>query len=263
MHAMALHRTESTWHGIHDHPPPAHRRGGCRAADALPGGRDHLRFLEAPTDACDGPIVIGDLICASLFVDDIASLIVSGNLRARVVIANGTIRMFGDLHYQIVAGTSFCNRIFGCLGTARLDAMFEDRHFFDFHGNVEASLIAPVFNVVKLPEGARIERDFRAGRDAGQTRAAFDASLPDADGALDHDLVCRAPGRPLAAALSGFRGMARCTHPARYRAAPRRGDTRWPAGIGTGRGVIIPACSRRAIRPSARHRRTRGPTGRT
>ena len=49
----------------------------------------------------------------------------------------------------------------------------------------------------------------------------------------------------------------------RRRAGSGRVDTRWPAGIGTGRGVIIPACSRRAIRPSARHRRTRGPTGRT
>lgn len=182
---------------------------GAEAADLqarCPPDWDHLRFRDGEEgfDACDGPlridgaleidqnvlVVLGDLECDILFVDDIGSLIVAGQLRARAVIANGGLYVFGDLDCRTLVGLSYGNRIFGCTGHARVGALIEDGHTFDFLGTFEADLVAPALNIISLPQDARIARDYRNGMSPQQARDAFvDAVLE--DDALDVDSVCR------------------------------------------------------------------------
>ncbi|MCC4586203.1 hypothetical protein LL962_03560 [Xanthomonas sp. NCPPB 1067] len=178
-------------------------------ADALqarcPAGWEYLRLRggEDGFDACDGPlridgaleieenvlVVLGDVECDILFVNDIASLIVAGELRAQAIIANGGLHVLGDLDCQTLVGLSYGDRIFGCTGRARVGTLIEDAHTFDFVGTFEADLIAPQSNVIAVPENARIARDFRHGMDAQQAREAFVESVLE-DGALDVDRVC-------------------------------------------------------------------------
>ncbi|KHL57459.1 hypothetical protein [Xanthomonas cannabis] len=172
-----------------------------------PADWDDLRFRggEEGFDACDGPlriegeleieenvlVVLGDLECDILFVNDIASLILVGRLRARAIIANGGVHVFGDLDCQTLVGLSGGNRRFGCTGQARVGALIEDGHTFAFVGRYEGDLIAPVFNLVLLPADARIARDFRAGMALQQMREAFVETVLQ-DDMLNVDSVCSA-----------------------------------------------------------------------
>lgn len=167
---------------------------------------EHLRFRagEEGFDACDGPlridgalkidqnvlVVLGDLECDILFVNDIGSLIVAGQLRARAVIANGGLYVFGDLDCQTLVGLSYGDRIFGCTGHGRVGTLIEDAHSIEFLGTFEGDLVAPESNFIRLPADARVARDYRAGMSPEQAREAFvDAVLE--DDALDVDSVCR------------------------------------------------------------------------
>ncbi|WP_372393052.1 hypothetical protein ACCQ05_04545 [Xanthomonas sp. NCPPB 3582] len=136
-------------------------------------------------------VVLGDVECDILFVNDIASLIVAGDLRARAVIANGELYVFGDLDCQTLVGLSYGDRVFGCTGNARVGALIEDVHTFDFVGMFEADLIAPESNIIALPNHARIARDFRAGVTPEQLREVFVETVLQ-DDTLDVDSVCSA-----------------------------------------------------------------------
>ncbi|MDR6672480.1 hypothetical protein [Xanthomonas sp. 1678] len=170
-----------------------------------PPSWEQLRFRagEEGFDACDGPllldgaleieenvlVVLGDLECDILFVNDIASLIVAGRLRARAIIGNGGIYVLGDLDCQTLVGLSYGDRMFGCAGHARVGALLEDAHTFAFVGGFEADLVAPVSNVLSLPADARIARDFSDGMTPQQAREAFVEAVLE-DDALDIDSVC-------------------------------------------------------------------------
>lgn len=107
------------------------------------------------------------------------------------MIADGSIGVFGILDRQGLPGASYCGRIFDCLGHARVDALREERHRFDFLGSMVAWFIAPATNIVRPPPDAPIGRDFRRGMIAGQLRGTFDASVL-ADEALDYAVLHRA-----------------------------------------------------------------------
>ncbi|MCC8626042.1 hypothetical protein [Xanthomonas vesicatoria] len=186
---------------------PSRPLTGAEAAELqanCPSNWEYLLF-HAGEECCEGPlridgaleieqdvlVVLGDVECDILFVNDIASLIVAGDLRARAVIANGGLYVFGNLDCQTLVGLSYGDRVFGCTGHARVGTLIEDAHTFDFVGTFEADLIAPESNLIILPKHARIARDFRAGMAPQQLREAFvEAVLQDET--LDVDRVCSA-----------------------------------------------------------------------
>ncbi len=179
-------------------------------ADALDARRpatwDTLHVHGGPDgfEACDGPVhvdgelalnqdalvVLGDLQCDVLFVNDIASLIVTGNLRARAVIANGGVYLFGGLDCDTLVGLSYGDCLFCGAGHARIGVLIEDDHSVAFNGSVDADVVARLRKRVDLPVDARVvQRDFRAGMTPAQQREIFtDAVL--VDGELDVDSVC-------------------------------------------------------------------------
>ncbi|WP_058833711.1 hypothetical protein [Luteimonas abyssi] len=188
---------------------PTRRALTVAEAEALqarrPAAWDHVRFHGGADgfEACDGPlavdgefepgpgvlVVLGDLDCDLLFVDDIASLIVTGRLCARAIIGNGGIYVFGDLECQTLVGLSYGDRMFGCHGHARVGTLIEDGHTFVFSGRAEVDVLAPVSNLVVLPADARVARDFRAGMAPAQMRDLFVDDVL-GDEALDVDAVC-------------------------------------------------------------------------
>lgn len=162
---------------------------------------DYCCFREG-RQVCDGPLVIegdlllegqylmvvGDLSCEVLTIDENSGLSVTGNLRAKSIVADGNVFILGGLEADDVYADSFCNRVFCCKGGATLRCLIEAGHSFEFNGHVKAKLVASLSNVVSMPAGSEIENDYTGGMNDALRAATFADSVLE-DGEMKKRLV--------------------------------------------------------------------------
>jgi hypothetical protein len=167
--------------------------------------REHLEVSDGPLtfdelDLTASLIVIGNVSCAGVLVVPVrTSLIVTGNLTAGAVIAEGKVIILGRFEAGDVVGDSFCNQVFCCKGDARVRCLIENGHDFEFAGALAGTCVASLFNVVRAQNADGIEKNFIGGMNDELRRDVFAPALFDAEGRLKSVLAMQQihAGNPL------------------------------------------------------------------
>ncbi len=172
---------------------------------------DYLSFREGMS-FCDGPVsldeirleeslfILGDLICKkTLSIPSNCSLVVTGNLIAGSIIAEGMVVILGELNAGDVYGDSFSNQVFCCKGNASVNCLIEKGHDFEFEGNLTATCVASISNVVRIGKVKNIKMSFLGGMKDQTRREVFVPDVFDTNGALKGSLIALriSEGKPL------------------------------------------------------------------